>query len=204
MKKTLIMTLTAGTLAALLMAAPFYAQETESELPETFTEVISEGIDPAEIISEAAEDSSEDEMAGTRINTSFENGVLTITIEDPRQDSNLYWASYQGDKGDASCTELLTESTMDGPAYAGSFRAIDDGTDTIRIVRTNGTYVFEYQDFNVLCEDGAIKEITGGGQAFGVYPEDLLPVIGGTWHEKELMLLYQMEADGTVLRVSIP
>ena len=178
MKKSIAFILTAGTLAAVLTTAPFYAQETEDVLPEVLTEVSSD-------VSELDTD-SQSEPQGTKINTSIENGVLTITIDDPREDNgNLYWTYYTDDKGDASLVELLTQSTDDGVAYAGSFRAIDDGTDTIRIARTNGTYVLEYEDFEVLCENGEIKEITGGGQAFGVDPEELIEVIGGIWNEKD-------------------
>lgn len=124
------------------------------------------------------------------VTTDLEKGVLTIRIEESdekkEQDPGFWWESYQGDKGDASFVELITQSTdEDGYAYAGSFRAIDDGEDTIRLVHTNGHYIKEYLDFNVAAENGEIKETTGGGQAFETKAEDLAPILEGVWDEMD-------------------
>ena len=154
----------AVSLLTAAMSALGFAEEELSELPET------------ELSQEAA--------VGVKIDTELENGTMTIRLDDPRTDG-LWWESWRGDKGDSSCAECITESTQDGYAYAGSFRAIDDGTDTIRLVRTDGFYVSEYLDFTVVCEDGKIKESTGGGQAFAVDPAELIGVIGGLWTQQD-------------------
>ncbi len=123
------------------------------------------------------------------VTTEMTDGVLTIRIDSAEKkdaDSGFYWTTWRGDKGDSSAVEVITETDMEeGLAYAGSFRAIDNGDDTIRLVYTNGQYVKEYLDFNVLAEDGEIREITGGGQAFETKGEDLAPYLEGTWEETE-------------------
>ena len=123
------------------------------------------------------------------VTTELEDGVLTIRIEESaekEQDQGFWWESYTGDKGDASFVELVTQSTdEEGYAYAGSFRAIDDGEDTIRLVHTNGHYTKEYLDFDVVTENGEIKETTGGGQALETKAEDLAPILEGVWDEMD-------------------
>ena len=123
------------------------------------------------------------------VTTDLEDGVLTIRIEESdekEQDQGFWWESYTGDKGDASFVELVTQSTdEEGYAYAGSFRAIDDGEDTIRLVHTNGHYNKEYLDFDVVTENGEIKETTGGGQALETKAEDLAPILEGVWDEMD-------------------
>lgn len=123
------------------------------------------------------------------VTTELEDGVLTIRIEESNekeQDPDFWWETYTGDKGDASFVELITQSTdEEGYAYAGSFRAIDDGEDTIRLVHTNGHYTKEYLDFDVVTENGEIKETTGGGQAFETKAEDLAPILEGVWDEMD-------------------
>lgn len=151
-------------LAAALMAVPAMASETEDMT------VLSE----------------ETEMeAYTKVSTEMEDGVLTIRIEEPEgeADPDFWWEAYNSDKGDASVVELLTQSTDDGCAYAGSFRAIDDGDDVIRLVNTNGHYVKEYMDFNVTASDGKIQELTGGSQGYETTAETLAPILEGVWEE---------------------
>lgn len=157
-------------LAAALMAVPAFAGETEDM----------EAVSNMEAVSEETE-----MAAGTKVTTEMEDGVLTIRIEETEevQDPDFWWEFYTGDKGDASCVELLTQSTDDGCAYAGSFRAIDDGDDVIRLIHTNGHYVREYMDFNVTASDGKIGEITGGGQGYGSTAETLAPFLEGVWEE---------------------
>ena len=164
MKKKSILIGTA-ILAASLMAAPVFASETETETEFTQGPAIS-------------------------FDTEFNDGVMTIRIKSDREDPDFYWTSYQGDKGDASFVELVTESdSEDGLAYAGSFRAINDEDkeeeDTIRLVYTNGHYVKEYLDFNVTTKDGKITENVGGGQAFATNGSDLAPYLEGVWEEQD-------------------
>ena len=151
-------TITITALALGLTAAPVFCGETETE----------EGI-------------------LNRVTTEMTDGTMTIRIESAKEeDPGFYWESWHGDKGDASCVECITETDMeDGLAYAGSFRAIDDGEDTIRLVYTNGHYTREYLDFNVTSKDGKITESTGGGQAFETKGEDLAPYLEGIWEESD-------------------
>ena len=144
-----------------LTAVPAYAGETE-------TEIAKDGI-------------------MNRVTTEMTDGVMTIRIESAEEeDPAFHWESWRGDKGDASFVECITESdTEDGFAYVGSFRAIDDGDDTIRLVYTDGHYAREYLDFDVVTEDGKITESTGGGQAFETKGEDLAPYLEGVWEESE-------------------
>ena len=133
----------------------------------------------------------------------IENGIYTIYIKAlESDDENFWWEAYQGDKGDASFVELLTQTTMeDGYAYVGSFRAIDDGEDTIRLVHTNGHYCDGYLDFIVKTEGGEIKENIGGGEAFGTSGEELAPFFEGEWQEKdggEKALSLSLGEDGTL------
>lgn len=154
---------TAAALAAGLMTVSVFAGETESEL-------------------------FEDGLMN-KVTTEMTDGTMTIRIKsakDTAEDPDFHWESWRGNGGEGSCVELITESDMeDGLAYAGSFRAIDDGEDTIRLVYTNGYYAREYLDFDVHTEDGKITETTGGGQAFETKGEDLAPYLEGVWEESE-------------------
>ncbi len=155
MKKNLFM-IGSVLLAAGLLSVPAFAAETETEDP-----------------------------VGTSIDTELTDGVMTIRIRSDRDDApDFHWEAYKGDKGDSSCVELITESdTEEGLSYAGSFRATDDGEDTIRLVYTNGHYTKEYLDFDVTTEDGKIVETIGGGQAFETFASDLAPFLLGVWQE---------------------
>ena len=143
-------------LAASLMAAPVFADETEVAPDNTVT-------------------------------TDLEDGVLTIRLgesDEKPEDTGFWWEFYTGDKGDASYVESVTQTNdEDGYAYVGSFRATDDGEDTIRLVNTDGHYVKEYMDFTVSARDGEITDVTGGGQAFETKGETLAPILEGVWDE---------------------
>lgn len=155
-------------LAAALMTVPVFAGE----------------IDKA---ATAVSDETEAEVE-KNVTTDLENGILTIRIRETEdvQDPDFWWEAYTGDKGDASFVELLTQSTdEEGLAYAGSFRAIDDGDDVIRLVKTNGKYSREYLDFEVTTENGKITEVTGGGQGFATDADTLAPILEGVWDEFE-------------------
>ena len=160
MRKNLLM-IGGVLLAASLMAAPAFAAETEN-------------------------DYFEDPAVDTSVDTELTDGVMTIRIKSDRDDdgSGFHWEAYRGDMGDASCVELITESDMeDGLAYAGSFRATDDGEGTIRLVYTDGHYAKEYMDFDVTTEDGKIVETIGGGRAYETLASDLAPFLEGVWQE---------------------
>ena len=163
-KKWLIGCVGCALLTIGLAAGPVLAQETEPDA-----------------VSEASLENS--------VETELEDGVLTIRIKKPAEEyleEGFWWESWKGDKGDASFVEPITETDMEeGLAYAGSFRAIDNGEDTIRLVYTNGHYVKEYLDFMVRTEDDEIKEIIGGGQAYAMTGEDLLPYFEGLWEDTD-------------------
>ena len=159
--------------AASLLAMPAYAGEDSTEA--AFTpgeyEELPEGLESAPASSVRVED-----------------GILTISIEeDPDEREGFAWELYRGDKGDATLTECITDTTEEeGLAYVGSFRAApgtEEGEDYIRIVHTNGKYVDEYMDFNVVIEDGEIKENNSGSHTLPTYAEDLAAVLGGTWQD---------------------
>ena len=144
-------------------------------------------------------------MTHDRIECELEDGIYTIRIQaTDHDDPDLYWTSWDGDKGDASCVELLTQTDReDGLAYAGSFRAVPgagDGEDFIRLVHTNGKYTAEYMDWNVSVKDNEIVEVTGGGQAFPTTGTDLAPVLEGTWEEEggNLFMEISPEEDGSL------
>lgn len=144
-----------------LMSAPAYAGETETDMPQ--------------------EDVLND------ITADISDGTITIRIKaDEEAQPGFWWEAYSGDKGDYSCMELVTDTDMEeGYDYVGSFRAIDDGSDTIRLVYTNGHYTREYLDFGVEVKDGKITDQTSGGHAFETRGEDLAPILEGIWEESE-------------------
>lgn len=119
----------------------------------------------------------------------LKDGIFTIRIKAlDTDDKDFGWQAYRGDKGDASLTEVLTETDMEeGLAYCGSFRGLENesGEDVIRLVHTNGFYTDGYLDFNVKVEDGKITEQTGGGEGYGATGEDLAPVLAGDWVEED-------------------
>ena len=150
----------------------------------------------------------EPQMAHGEIEGELEDGIYTIRIQaTDHDDPDMYWTAWDGDKGDASYVELLTQSDQEeGLAYAGSFMAspgAGDGEDFIRLVYTNGQYVAEYMDWNVSVKDDAIAEVTGGGQAFPTSGSDLAPVLEGTWEEEDGNLFMEIspEEDGSLLFV---
>lgn len=163
MKKKMIGLLLAGTMAAGLMApALVYADET----PET-------------------------EMAGEPealvvSSSSIEDGILTIYLEDDQKDNGFHWEYSREDESENSSVELLTDSTEEGYAYVGSFKAVDgveDAQDWIRLIHTDGFMVDQYMDFDVKIEDGEITENIGGSHALPNTGENLAPLLEGTWKE---------------------
>lgn len=114
-------------------------------------------------------------------------GTVTIRLKatgDEAMDQG--WENYTGDKGDATILELITQSDMeDGYAYAGSFRAMEDGEDTIYIVQTDGTVISQYMEFTFRIENGEITEQTGGGIIYPTQDSALAEVIAGEWQQTE-------------------
>ncbi len=173
-KTTIAMLLSAG-----LFAVPAYAAETEKSgtaLTESEAPVKIHGDTECEV----------------------KEGLFTVRIKAlDTDDKNFHWESYRGDKGDASLTEVLTETDMEeGLAYAGSFRALEgtNGEDTIRLVHTNGFYANGYMDFNVKVEDGKITEQTGGSEEFGPDAEEMAKELAGTWEKQDGSLFLEISA----------
>jgi predicted nucleic acid-binding Zn-ribbon protein len=102
------------------------------------------------------------------VETDMEDQVYTIRIKARGSEKEGYhWENFNGDRGDATVIELLTQSTEEkGLAYAGSFRVETDQKtrfeDYIRLVYTNGISVDEYMDFNVLIEVGELLFLLSG------------------------------------------
>ena len=163
MKKNIVALLLAGSVAVSMMVpAVVYAGEAQ----ETETEAGAQAL----AVSSAK----------------IENGVMTIYIESDETDPDWWWAYSQEDMED-SCTELITDSTDEGYAYVGSFKAVDDCEDAvgmIRLIHTDGFCTDQYMDFEVKIEDGKITENTGGSHAMPTFAEDLAEVLEGTWAEK--------------------
>jgi len=160
----------------------FWPVEDMSEYPEEVSELLSDA-----------------SSAGYISDIGIENGIMTIRLEavGPQREG-FFWTVYDGDKGDASFAELLTETDMaEGYAYIGSFRGLDTGTDTIRLVHTNGFYIDEYMDFDVTVEHGQITRNTGGSHVLPTSDEDLAAVIEGTWQAKESPALFMEIARNT-------
>ncbi len=118
------------------------------------------------------------------VDCELHDGIFTIRIKALDTDDKNFW--WQFDRENASKVQVLTETDMEeGLAYAGSFRGIEDGEDTIRMVHTNGFYVDGYLDFIVNVKDGKITEEVGGGEGYGVTGEELAPALEGLWEEKD-------------------
>lgn len=164
MKKTLLGALLAGTMTVSMMVPSMIhadeVRETESEQTVQSMAVSSVGI---------------------------ENGIMTIRIDSEEKDNDYSWQYEPAENEEASPLELITDSTQDGHAYVGSFRAADgceDTEDTIRLIHTDGFCTDQYMDFDVRIEDGMIAENTGGSHALPVPAEDLARALEGTWQEK--------------------
>lgn len=163
MKKNIIALLLAGSMAvSLTVPAMVYAdeaQETETE-NETLAMAVS--------------------------SVSIENGVMTIYVESEEKDPDWWWEFSREDAED-SCIEVITDSTDEGYAYVGSFKALDDCVDavgTIRLIHTDGFCTDQYMDFEVKVEDGKITENTGGSHTMPTFAKDLAAFLEGTWVEK--------------------
>lgn len=116
--------------------------------------------------------------------TDIENGILTISIDPQAAGGEFSW-SYDAGTGEGN-VELVTDTTEEsGFAYVGSFRALKDGEDDIRLVFGNGTYVQQYVDFHVKAENGGITEVTEGAYTFPTLHDDLAPVLEGNWKEAD-------------------
>ena len=100
------------------------------------------------------------------VEAEIEDGILTIRMEASEMGKEGFWWEYLQDEADPH-VELLTQSTEEEDLdYAGSFRGLEDGESLLRLVYTNGVYVYQYIEFYVKVENGAITERTGGGYAY--------------------------------------
>ncbi len=139
-------------------------------------------------IAAANEKTSAEDISGQSAELRLEDGIFTISIPDNgNKDNGFWWEAYTGDKGDASLVDLLTQTTdEEGYAYIGSFKAIEgngDGEDYVRLVYTNGKYVDQYDDYNLVVENGTIVENNGGMHCYPTPASDLATVLEGTWEE---------------------
>ena len=181
--------------------APAASTETapETEAPAASTETAPEAAETAASV--PAEAAGTEERAAAQIETELTDGVLTIRLDGGPQKDGFYWEYYTGDKGDATFVELITQANDDGCAYAGSFKAIEDAGDAedyIRLVYTNGTYVYEYTDVNVKIENSQITEKSGGAYVYGVDYKEFADLLAGTWQEENNGTNYlEMEAART-------
>lgn len=181
----------AAASASAASAGSVAAPETEAPAEEAVS-AASETVDAEEEVVEEVESEEETAEAGhfsfPTEEVEFNDGVMTIRLYDGGNVDGFSWGIYEGDKGDASFAELLTQSTMEeGLDYAGSFRAIPDGgdgDDYIRLVYSNGIVTMAYYDFFITVADGAIQEDYYTETTMTVYDEDYLPKIEGTWNEE--------------------
>ncbi len=172
--------LTDGTLRLNLVAS----LEQDEEIQYLF--VPAEEMDKVSDTETAAEDTAATSEQTWEASGNLEDGIYTISIKATGiEKEGWHWENYTGDKGDATLFEVLTDTTQEeGYAYVGSFRAIEnEGTDTIRLVHTDGYVVDEYMDFDIRIEDGKIAEITGGSHALPAKDEELAEVICKTWQD---------------------
>ena len=169
MKNKMIALLIAGSMAVSLMVPTLsYAAEAQK----TETEAKAEAETEAEVMAVSS--------------VKVEDGIMTIYIDSDEKDPSLSWQFSREDE-ENSCIESLTDSTDDGHAYAGSFRAKEgckETEGTIRLVHTDGVYTDQYMDFTVAIKDGKITESTGGSHAFPTAASELAPLLEGTWAEK--------------------
>ena len=184
-----LMTACGGNAATTAPAAEAPAASTETapetEAPAASTETAPEAAETAASV--PAEAAGTEERAAAQIETELTDGVLTIRLDGGPQKDGFYWEYYTGDKGDATFVELITQANDDGCAYAGSFKAIEDAGDAedyIRLVYTNGTYVYEYTDVNVKIENSQITEKSGGAYVYGVDYKEFADLLAGTWQEE--------------------
>lgn len=136
---------------------------------------------------EAQETETENETLAMAVSSvSIENGVMTIYVESEEKDPDWWWEFSREDAED-SCIEVITDSTDEGYAYVGSFKALDgcvDAVGTIRLIHTDGFLTDQYMDFEVKVEDGQITENVGGSHTMPTFAKDLAAFLEGTWVEK--------------------
>lgn len=168
LKKAMCALLSMGLIAAPAFAVTSYADETETA-------------------DTAMTETEEAYLIHGNVESEIKDGVFTVRIESlPTDDPNFHWQSDRSEGADESVVQCLTETDMeDGLAYAGSFRGMEDGEGTIRLVHTNDVYTDGYLEFNVTVKDGKITENTGGSEGFGATGEDLAPAFVGIWQEED-------------------
>ena len=163
MKKSIIALLLAGSVAvSLTVPAVVYAdeaQETETEAG-AFAMAVS--------------------------SVSIENGVMTIYVESEEKDPDWWWEFSREDAED-SCVEVITDSTDEGYAYVGSFKAVDgceNKEETLRMIHTDGFCTDWYMDFQVTIEDGKITTLAGGTSTPSTPASEIAKALSGTWQER--------------------
>ena len=135
-----------------------------------------------------------------KADSEIEDGILTIRIESSEYaNPEFWWQDSLFDKGDASIVGLAKMTETEGFAYWGDYHVLEgadqDGEDTIRLVYTNGHYTSEYMEWTVSVEDGKIKEVIGGGQAFASSAADFAPVLEGVWQEEDGTKTLEIQLD---------
>ena len=169
------------TIAALLLAGALAMTACGGKTAETADQASPE---------EKGEDTAEEMPAEEEMETELENGILTVRVPHGSHGMDLEgfgWGLYEGDKGDASLTELIADSQEEGYDYVGSFRALEDagdGEDYIRIAYKDGGITLAYLDVRVAVRDGAIREVTGTDGVKSGYEDAYIPFLEGMWAEE--------------------
>lgn len=157
-------------------------------------EAVSEGAGDEE----AAESVSEGTNAGTGMmavsSTAIEDGIFTVWIDGETTDA-FHWGYERPEDGEEEVIQLITQSDQDGHAYAGSFRAIGDGEETIVIAHTNGVYADEAMTFDLKAEGGQIVDHPSGGHVMAPTAAELADVISGEWIDEDGMTLMNIALD---------
>ena len=191
MKKTIVAALLAGALAMTACggkttepAAEAPAEETAAE--ETTEETTEETAEEPEKESTGVVDAPSAIVLENEAESA--DGIVTVRVPAGSSVEGFAWGLYQGDKGDASLTELVTDSTQEeGFDYVASFKAVDgasDGADYIRIAYANGEVTLAYFDVHVEVEGGALNDNVVIDPAVVGYDSAYVASLEGTWAEE--------------------
>lgn len=112
----------------------------------------------------------------------IEDGCYILRI--PLQEGDP--GAWQTDEtaGDGPAVRLASLETADG-ALTLRFEPVNDGTATVLIRHAEGLACDQMFTFDLLVEDGAIRETTGGSYSASLPEEELDPYISGEWVEDQ-------------------
>ena len=123
----------------------------------------------------------------------LEDGSYLVRIP-VEENENGAWTAEDGSQDDSVVT--LQDAKLENGAFEARYDPAGDGETTVTIRHMNGIACDQAHTFDLLVQDGKIREVTGGSYTASPSDAELADAFAGDWRDRETRLTQMTVAAG--------